>query len=734
MCIYPVICNFVGRSRANIETPGDTQSSPPTFNAQNAFHTRRQQPKLVTGQKYAKFQSNAWGIHSSTDPYARPKAITVFHTGAKPRPNVKILLNRHGVQSVDQFLKHVSEAFGPKCSRLRKLYSLRGREVNNVGDFFRADDIFIGVGSDEPTLGEVNDILGQLYPESPYAEHLLRKWENAKRQRNREALTKRHETVKPYHAFSEENNAKKFPDEGLVANDKTAERKLNGDMGRTEKAIDANMQNHAEAHALFNGPRNEEFVNETMGKTSKITGNIKINQQQNKMEERRRNEADNEVIGLNQNMKEHGYEKEGRGKYKDKSRNFGGEWGQDGAVDGDQQKETDRDRAKVRNGNHERDNDRQLQNEGQKHLKEQEKEKQRQFEKENEKVRQQNLDIEKEREKLKLDQKEMEKQNEMELLRKREKEKERELERKMEILGKRKHQIRLKPISEQRRNVASKEKQESGRFSSGSNSKETLPLKSNESGDQRPPKEQDNLKNLVQIKPVVSTGRRNSIGDRSDKLKEDRRLDGTNQGQTQEESAESIVKKQADTNDFRILSSHSRKNEIVKDKFRNINNRPGDDGVKSDASKGEKSLRNENKLPHHQEKLFGDGAKESSPQAGTTNSSRTKKHSKQPVYKSKIERQISSTEHVFSKYELNKLLGDGNFAVVKYCRHRPTNREYAMKVIDKSKLRGKENMIENEIMLMKICDHPNIVKLFEEFETNTEIFLVMELVKVRNGH
>ena len=52
------------------------------------------------------------------------------------------------------------------------------------------------------------------------------------------------------------------------------------------------------------------------------------------------------------------------------------------------------------------------------------------------------------------------------------------------------------------------------------------------------------------------------------------------------------------------------------------------------------------------------------------------------------------------------------------------------KIIDKSKLKGKEHMLENEIEIMKLCNQPNIVKLIEEFETATEIYLIMELVKV----
>ena len=100
------------------------------------------------------------------------------------------------------------------------------------------------------------------------------------------------------------------------------------------------------------------------------------------------------------------------------------------------------------------------------------------------------------------------------------------------------------------------------------------------------------------------------------------------------------------------------------------------------------------------------------------------------VQKSKFERQISSVKHVQEKYELGKILGDGNFAVVRQSKLNSTGQEFAIKVVDKSKLKGKENMIENEIALMKMCDHPNIVKLYEEFETKDEIYLVMEFVRV----
>lgn len=100
------------------------------------------------------------------------------------------------------------------------------------------------------------------------------------------------------------------------------------------------------------------------------------------------------------------------------------------------------------------------------------------------------------------------------------------------------------------------------------------------------------------------------------------------------------------------------------------------------------------------------------------------------VRRSRAERQVANDTVVMERYDLGRTMGDGNFAIVRWARHRATGQEFAMKVIDKPKLKGKEHMVENEIDIMKDCNHPNIVKLYEEYETADKIYLVMELVKV----
>ena len=79
-------------------------------------------------------------------------------------------------------------------------------------------------------------------------------------------------------------------------------------------------------------------------------------------------------------------------------------------------------------------------------------------------------------------------------------------------------------------------------------------------------------------------------------------------------------------------------------------------------------------------------------------------------------------------YDIGRKLGDGNFAVVRECFHKITKKPYALKIIDKKKIKGKEAMLQDEINIMRRCRHPNIVRLYEDYDTATENYLTMELV------
>ncbi|RVE66555.1 hypothetical protein OJAV_G00108360 [Oryzias javanicus] len=87
---------------------------------------------------------------------------------------------------------------------------------------------------------------------------------------------------------------------------------------------------------------------------------------------------------------------------------------------------------------------------------------------------------------------------------------------------------------------------------------------------------------------------------------------------------------------------------------------------------------------------------------------------------------LSDIERV---YEFGRVIGDGNFAVVRECRHRDSGEPLALKIVERSKLIGREHMMENELNLLGSLSHPRIVRLFAHHHTHTHSYLVMELVR-----
>jgi len=55
---------------------------------------------------------------------------------------------------------------------------------------------------------------------------------------------------------------------------------------------------------------------------------------------------------------------------------------------------------------------------------------------------------------------------------------------------------------------------------------------------------------------------------------------------------------------------------------------------------------------------------------------------------------------------------------------------FALKVIETGKVKGQEEVIENEVAILRRLKNRNIVQLIEEFHSPSATFLVMELVTV----
>lgn len=78
-------------------------------------------------------------------------------------------------------------------------------------------------------------------------------------------------------------------------------------------------------------------------------------------------------------------------------------------------------------------------------------------------------------------------------------------------------------------------------------------------------------------------------------------------------------------------------------------------------------------------------------------------------------------------YEIDdeEALGEGSFGKVSKATHKALGCDRAIKAVAKKKVERSE--LESEIAIMKLMDHPNVVKLYEVFEDYVHIYLVMEI-------
>ncbi|XP_074480503.1 serine/threonine-protein kinase MARK2 isoform X2 [Sebastes fasciatus] len=117
--------------------------------------------------------------------------------------------------------------------------------------------------------------------------------------------------------------------------------------------------------------------------------------------------------------------------------------------------------------------------------------------------------------------------------------------------------------------------------------------------------------------------------------------------------------------------------------------------------------------------------------------------SSMPRCRNSVATTTSDDQPHIGNYRLLKTIGKGNFAKVKLARHVLTGKEVAVKIIDKTQLNssslqkvgrgggpnggaGSLEKLFREVRIMKMLNHPNIVKLFEVIETEKTLYLVME--------
>mmetsp|Transcript_1550 Transcript_1550/g.3313 ORF Transcript_1550/g.3313 Transcript_1550/m.3313 type:complete len:487 (-) Transcript_1550:34-1494(-) len=87
------------------------------------------------------------------------------------------------------------------------------------------------------------------------------------------------------------------------------------------------------------------------------------------------------------------------------------------------------------------------------------------------------------------------------------------------------------------------------------------------------------------------------------------------------------------------------------------------------------------------------------------------------------------TESFQSLYRVGAVLGTGSFSEVRVCVHKTSNITRAVKIIRKSaSMSTMPEDLKREIEILRSLDHPNILRIYEYFDTPKRILIVTELL------
>ena len=82
---------------------------------------------------------------------------------------------------------------------------------------------------------------------------------------------------------------------------------------------------------------------------------------------------------------------------------------------------------------------------------------------------------------------------------------------------------------------------------------------------------------------------------------------------------------------------------------------------------------------------------------------------------------------LLDQYEIENKLGKGKFGLVKLAKHKETGRLVAIKIMAKKNMNNQDlELAKTEIDILKVSQHPNIIKLYDVYDTADFIYIVME--------
>ena len=87
-------------------------------------------------------------------------------------------------------------------------------------------------------------------------------------------------------------------------------------------------------------------------------------------------------------------------------------------------------------------------------------------------------------------------------------------------------------------------------------------------------------------------------------------------------------------------------------------------------------------------------------------------------------RKVTGFENLNDTYDIKEKLGKGKFGLVRLGIHKQSQRKVAVKVMNKKDMSNQDlELVKTEIEILKVCQHPYIIRLYDIFENLDFIYI-----------
>ncbi|XP_070685243.1 serine/threonine-protein kinase DCLK1-like isoform X2 [Pempheris klunzingeri] len=81
--------------------------------------------------------------------FIKPKLVTIIRSGVKPRKAIRVLLNKKTAHTFEQVMTDITDAIKLDSGVVKRLYTIDGKMITCLQDFFGEDDIFMACGPEK---------------------------------------------------------------------------------------------------------------------------------------------------------------------------------------------------------------------------------------------------------------------------------------------------------------------------------------------------------------------------------------------------------------------------------------------------------------------------------------------------------------------------------------------------------------------------------------------------------